>query len=58
MSAAFEKGMTMLQKPFFAITLILTSLLLSGCDGLPTEPPLLATCDTLECSAQQGWRTS
>jgi len=48
----------MLQKPFFAITLILTSLLLSGCDGLPTEPPLLATCDTLECSAQQGWRTS
>ncbi|WP_429531321.1 hypothetical protein [Pseudomonas frederiksbergensis] len=46
------------QKPFYAIALILTSLLLSGCDGLPADPPLLATCDTLECSAQQTWRTS
>jgi hypothetical protein len=58
MSAAFEKGMIMLPKPFYAIALILTSLLLSGCYGPPGEPPLLATCDTLECSAQPGWRTS
>ncbi|MHC8348204.1 hypothetical protein ACYZT7_02200 [Pseudomonas sp. RT4P38] len=58
MSAAFEQGTTMPQKSFFAIALILTSLLLSGCDRIPEEPPLLATCDTLECSAQQAWRTS
>lgn len=58
MSAAFEKGLTMLQKPFYAIALILTSLLLSGCDDLPKEPPMLATCDSLECSGQQAWRTS
>lgn len=58
MGAAFEKGLTMLQKPFYAIALILSSLLLNGCDGLPVDPPLLATCDTLECSAQQAWRTS
>ncbi|MGF6111858.1 hypothetical protein QFZ85_003400 [Pseudomonas frederiksbergensis] len=58
MSAAFEQGTTMRQQPFYAFALLLTSLLLSGCDGFPGEPPLLATCDTLECSAQQAWRTS
>ncbi|MHC8330143.1 hypothetical protein [Pseudomonas sp. LB1P83] len=58
MSAAFEQGTTMPQKSFFAIALILTSLLLNGCDRIPEEPPLLATCDTLECAAQQAWRTS
>ncbi|WP_213941948.1 hypothetical protein [Pseudomonas sp. dw_612] len=58
MGAAFEQGMIMFQKSIFALALLLTSLLLSGCDGLPGEPPLLATCDTLECSAQQAWRTS
>jgi len=58
MGAAFEQGMTMLQKSIFAVALILTSLLLSACGGPPTEPPLLAACDTLECSAQQAWRTS
>jgi len=58
MSAAFEKGLTMPQKSLLALTLILTSLLLSGCDGHPSEPPLLSTCDTLECSDQQAWRTS
>ena len=58
MGAALEQGMTMLQKSIFAIALILTSLQLSACGGPPTEPPLLATCDTLECSAQQAWRTS
>lgn len=58
MRAAFEQGTTMSQKPLFAITLILASLLLSGCDGTPSDPPLLATCDTLECSAQPAWRTS
>lgn len=58
MGAAFEQGTTMPQKPIVAIALILASLLLNGCDGHPTEPPLLATCDTLECSAQQAWRTS
>ncbi|CRL49416.1 hypothetical protein PSHI_25100 [Pseudomonas sp. URMO17WK12:I11] len=58
MGAALEQGMTMLQKSIFAVALILTSLLLSACDGPPVEPPLLATCDTLECSAQQAWRTS
>lgn len=58
MSAAFEQGTTMSQKSLFAIALILTSLLLNGCDRIPEEPPLLATCDTLECAAQQAWRTS
>ena len=58
MGAAFEQGMTMLQKSILAVALILTSLLLSACDGPPAEPPLLATCDSLECSAQQTWRTS
>jgi hypothetical protein len=58
MGAAFEQGMTMLQKSIVAVALILTSLLLSACDGPLTEPPLLATCDTLECSIQQAWRTS
>ncbi|EJM10237.1 hypothetical protein PMI22_05845 [Pseudomonas sp. GM21] len=58
MGAAFEQGMTMLQKSILAVALILTSLLLSACDGPPAEPPLLATCDSLECSAQQAWRTS
>ena len=58
MGAAFEQGMTMLQKSILAVALILTSLLLSACDGTLTEPPLLAMCDTLECSAQQAWRTS
>ncbi|WP_178082278.1 hypothetical protein [Pseudomonas sp. 31-12] len=48
----------MSQKSLFAIALILTSLLLNGCDRIPEEPPLLATCDTLECAAQQAWRTS
>ncbi|WP_161599684.1 hypothetical protein [Pseudomonas arsenicoxydans] len=48
----------MLQKSIYAIAMILTSLLLSACGGPPTEPPLLAACDTLECSAQQAWRTS
>ncbi|MGF6284452.1 hypothetical protein QF010_003090 [Pseudomonas silensiensis] len=58
MSAALEQGTTMPHKLFYAIALILTSVLLSGCDGLPGEPPLLATCDSLECTAQQAWRTS
>lgn len=58
MGAAFEQGTTMFHKPIVAIALILTSLLLSACDGPPVEPPILATCDTLECSAQQAWRTS
>jgi hypothetical protein len=58
MSAAFEEGTTMPQKTFFALALILTTLLSSGCNKIPEEPPLLATCDTLECSAQQAWRTS
>jgi hypothetical protein len=58
MGAAFEQGMIMLQKSMFAVALILTSLLLSACGGPPTEPPLLATCDTLEYSAQQASRTS
>ncbi|MDR6916555.1 hypothetical protein J2X66_003429 [Pseudomonas sp. 3296] len=48
----------MLQKSIVAIALILTSLLLSACDGPLTEPPLLAVYDTLECSAQLAWRTS
>ncbi|WP_223514670.1 hypothetical protein [Pseudomonas sp. GL-B-19] len=48
----------MSHKPILAIALILTSLLLSACDGPPADPPILATCDTLECSAQQAWRTS
>jgi hypothetical protein len=58
MVAAFEQGTTMFHKPIAAIALILISLLLSACDGPPAEPPILATCDTLECSAQQAWRTS
>jgi hypothetical protein len=58
MDAAFEQGMTMLQKSILAVSLILTSLLLSACNGPHTEPPLLAKCGSLECSAQQAWRTS
>ena len=58
MGAAFEQGMTMFQKSILAVALILTAMLLSACDGTLTEPPLLATCDSLEYSAQQAWRTS
>ncbi|MHC8346521.1 hypothetical protein [Pseudomonas sp. RT6P73] len=58
MSAAFEQGTAMPQKSFFAIALILSSMLLNGCDMIPEDPPLLATCDTLEYAAQQAWRTS
>jgi hypothetical protein len=58
MSAAFKEGTTMPQKTFFASALILTTLLSSGCNRIPEEPPLLATCDTPERSAQQPWRTS
>lgn len=44
--------------PTFSIVLILATLMLGGCALPYMDPPIFATCDTLDCSAQESWRIS
>jgi hypothetical protein len=56
--AAFEQGTNMPRIPTFSIVLILATLMLGGCALPYMDPPIFATCDTLDCSAQESWRIS